>query len=79
MIPIFKSRNYTVNPDEMIIRINGFNNSSERETVATAIAGEIQRINRKRKSDDKAKLEYIINKGWGLIKIWQATDKRSNT
>lgn len=63
MIPIFKSRNYTEHPDEMIIRINGFNNSSERETVATAIAGEIQRINRKRKSDDKAKLEYIINKG----------------
>ncbi len=62
MKSIFKSRNYSEKPDEMIIRINGFDNISECETMATAIVGQIQRINRKRKLDKKSKLEYIIKK-----------------
>lgn len=63
MKSIFKSHNSTDRTNEMIIRINNFNNSSECETVATAIVGAIQRINRKRKLNNKEKLEYIIKKG----------------
>lgn len=62
MKSILKSRNYSEKPDEMIIRINGFDNFSECEAMAAAIVGQIQRINRKRVSDNKTKFEYIINK-----------------
>lgn len=62
MKSIFKSRNYSEKPDEMIIRINGFDNISECETMAATIVGQIQRINRKRKLDKKSKFEYIIKK-----------------